>query len=246
MKVVATYNIKGGVGKTATAVNLAYEATRAGNRVLLWDLDPQCAATFFFRIKPTVKGGAKRLIESNGSLAAHIRATDHLGLDLVPADFSMRNLDLHLDTRKRPTRRITTLLEPLADQYDIAILDCPPGITLTSESVFAACDALLVPTVPTTLSMRTLDQLISFLADADRPLVLPFVSMIDRRKKLHRDFLAELFERVPAHLSTVIASTSVIERMGIERAPVAVFAPRSQSALAYRELWADVARRLWA
>ena len=133
MKVVATYNIKGGVGKTATAVNLAYEATRAGNRVLLWDLDPQCAATFFFRIKPTVKGGAKRLIESNGSLAAHIRATDHLGLDLVPADFSMRNLDLHLDTRKRPTRRITTLLEPLADQYDIAILDCPPGITLTSE-----------------------------------------------------------------------------------------------------------------
>ena len=234
MKVVATYNIKGGVGKTATAVNLAYEATRAGNRVLLWDLDPQCAATFFFRIKPTVKGGAKRLIESNGSLAAHIRATDHLGLDLVPADFSMRNLDLHLDTRKRPTRRITTLLE------------CPPGITLTSESVFAACDALLVPTVPTTLSMRTLDQLISFLADADRPLVLPFVSMIDRRKKLQRDFRAEIFERVPAHLPTVIASTSVIERMGIERAPVAVFAPRSQSALAYRELWADVARRLWA
>lgn len=246
MKIVAAYNIKGGVGKTATAVNLAYEATRAGNRVLLWDLDPQCAATFFFRIKPTVKGGAKRLIESNGSLAAHIRATDHLGLDLVPADLSMRNLDLHLDTRKHPTRRITTLLEPLVDQYDIAILDCPPGITLTSESVFAACDALLVPTIPTTLSMRTLDQLISFLADADRPLVLPFVSMIDRRKKLQRDFLAELFERVPAHLSTVIASTSVIERMGIERAPVAVFAPRSQSALAYRELWAEVARRLWA
>ncbi len=245
MKVVATYNIKGGVGKTATAVNLAYEAARSGNRVLLWDLDPQGAATFFFRIKPSVKGGAKQLVSSSGSLGTHIRSTDHIGLDLVPADFSMRNLDLHLDDRKRPTRRIAALLEPLADQYDIAILDCPPGITLASESVFAACDALLVPTIPTTLSMRTLDQLVNFLADTDRPSVLPFVSMIDRRKKLQRDFLEELFERMPAHLPTVIASTSIIERMGIERAPVATFAPRSQSALAYRQLWVDIAGRLW-
>ena len=245
MKVVATYNIKGGVGKTATAVNIAYEAAHSGSRVLLWDLDPQGAASFFFRIKPHVEGGARRLIDSLGSLSPHIRATDHVGLDLVPADFSMRNLDLYLDTRKRPMRRIATLLEPLTDRYDIVILDCPPGITLASESVFVACDALLVPTIPTTLSMRTLDQLTSFLAGADRPLVLSFVSMVDRRKKLHRDFVAELTARADHHLPTVIASTSVIERMGVERAPVAAFAPRSQSAIAYRALWRDIADRLW-
>ena len=245
MKVIATYNIKGGVGKTATAVNLAYEAARSGSRVLLWDLDPQGAATFFFRIKPAVKGGAKRLIRSNGLLASHVRATDHIGLELVPADFSMRNLDLHLDSRKHPTRRIAALLDPLTEAYDLAILDCPPGITLASESVFVACDALLVPTIPTTLSMRTLDQLVSFLAGADRPRVFPFVSMVDRRKRLQRDFVAEIMERVPGHLPTAIPSTSVIERMGVERAPVATFAPRSESALAYRQLWGDIASRLW-
>ncbi len=137
MKTVATYSIKGGVGKTTTAVNLAYEAARSGARVLLWDLDPQGAATFFFRVKPVVDGGAKRLIGNKGSLPANIHATDHAGLHLVPADFSLRHLDLYLDDAKRPTRRLARLLEPLAERYDVAVLDCPPGITLTSESVFS-------------------------------------------------------------------------------------------------------------
>jgi cellulose biosynthesis protein BcsQ len=60
VKTLATYSIKGGVGKTTAAVNIAYEAARSGVRVLLWDLDPQGAATFFFRVKPFVSGGAKR------------------------------------------------------------------------------------------------------------------------------------------------------------------------------------------
>ena len=166
MKVLATYSIKGGVGKTTTAVNLAHEAAASGSRVLLWDLDPQGAATFFVRVKPSVKGGAERLVSEAGSLAANIRATDDPAVHIVPADFSLRHLDLELDDTKRPTRRLAALLEPIADRYDVALLDCPPGITLTSESVFGAADALIVPTIPTTLSERTLDQLTDFLADA--------------------------------------------------------------------------------
>ena len=66
MKVLATYSIKGGVGKTTTAVNLAHEAAVAGCRVVLWDLDPQGAATFFVRVKPAIKGGAERLVAQHG------------------------------------------------------------------------------------------------------------------------------------------------------------------------------------
>jgi cellulose biosynthesis protein BcsQ len=246
MKTVATYSIKGGVGKTTTAVNVAFEAARAGARVLLWDLDPQGAATFFFRVKPLVKGGVERLVGDKGALGANVHATDHAGLHIVPADFSLRHLDLHLDATKRPDRRLAALLGAVDDQYDVAILDCPPGVTLTSESVFAAVDALLVPTIPTTLSKRTLDQLSEFLADLPgRPAVFAFASMVDRRKKLQRDLVTELAEKTPGFLPTVVPNASAIELMGVERTPVAMYAPNSPSALAFRQLWGDVAARLW-
>ncbi len=74
MKIFATYNIKGGVGKTATAVNLAYLAARDGYRVLLWDLDPQAAASFLFRIRPRVKGGGKALIRAPARSTTRSRA----------------------------------------------------------------------------------------------------------------------------------------------------------------------------
>jgi cellulose biosynthesis protein BcsQ len=246
VKTLATYSIKGGVGKTTSAVNLAYEAACSGARVLLWDLDPQGAATFFFRVKPFVDGGAKRLVGAKGSLAAHVHATDYPGLDLVPADFSLRHLDLHLDDAKRPTRRLARLLEPVADRYDLAVLDCPPGITLSSESVFSAADALLVPTIPTPLSQRTLDQLAAFLADyPSPPRVLPFASMVDRRKRLQREIVAALDAETCGFLPTAIPNASALERMGVELAPIATYAPNSPAALAFRHLWSDVLARVW-
>src|SRR5216684_9315022 len=119
MKILATYNIKGGVGKTTTAVNLSYLAAQDGLRVLLWDLDPQAAASFLFRIRPRVKGGGKALIRGTRSIDDAIKATDFDNLDLLPADFTYRNLDLLLDAAKKPARRLTTLLAPLRADYDV-------------------------------------------------------------------------------------------------------------------------------
>jgi chromosome partitioning protein len=246
VKVLATYSIKGGVGKTTSAVNLAHAAAASGSRVLLWDLDPQGAATFFVRVKPRVKGGVERLVSKSGSLAANIHATDDAAVHIVPADFSLRHLDLALDDTKHPTRRLAALLEPIADRYDVAILDCAPGITLTSESVFGAADALIVPTIPTTLSERTLDQLTDFLAGhPPAPMVLPFVSMFDRRKRLQRETVAHLLAGTPHFLPTSIPNASVIEQMGIRRSPVAAFAPKSPAASAFSQLWGDIASLIW-
>lgn len=247
MKVLATYSIKGGVGKTTSAVNLAREAAVGGSRVLVWDLDPQGAATYFFRIRAKVKGGTERLVSAKGELAPHIRASDIPGVHVVPADFSLRHLDLQLDAGKRPTQRLASLLAGVEERYDVALLDCPPSISLASESVFGASHALLVPVIPTTLSSRTLHQLSEFLAESQcPPAVLPFFSMVDGRKRLHREVMATLRVEWPAVLTTAIPNASVVERMGPERAPVGAFAPSSAAAAAFVQLWAEVSDRLWS
>ncbi len=246
MKTLATYSIKGGVGKTTAAVNLAAEAARSGARALLWDLDPQGAVSYFLRIHPSVKGGVERLVGTKGDLGRHVRATDVPGLHVVPADFSLRHLDLALEGAASPTERLGGLLAPLADRYDVAVLDCAPSISLASESVFGAADALLVPVIPATLSARTLAQLVGFLdGRADAPLVLPFLSMVDGRRKLHKELAADLTGGDHGFLSTAIPNASAVERMGTERSPLAAFARSSPAARAYRELWDEIAARLW-
>ncbi|HTZ92410.1 MAG TPA: ParA family protein [Streptosporangiaceae bacterium] len=245
MKIFATYNIKGGVGKTVTAVNLGYLAARDGHRVLLWDLDPQGAASYLFRIKPRVKGGGKALIRGTKSVDSAIKGTDFDGLDLLPADFTYRNLDLLLDSAKQPARRLAALLAPLKADYDAVFLDCPPSISLLSESVLHAADLLLVPLIPTTLSVRTLDQLTEFVSgfNGHRPDVLAFFSMIDRRKRLHTQIAADLPAQRPDFAATAIPALSLIEQMAVKRAPVSAFSPRSLAARQYSQLWQEARDR---
>ncbi|MFA5984596.1 MAG: AAA family ATPase [Methylococcaceae bacterium] len=241
MKVIALYSIKGGVGKTASAVNLAYAAANSGYKTLVWDLDPQGASSFYFRIKPKIKGGGKDLIAGKHDLDDLIKGTDFDNLDLLPADFSFRNLDLVLDHKKKPAAQLKKRLKTLSEHYDFIFLDCPPNISLLSEAVFEASDLLLSPIIPTTLSMRTLEQLKSFLADQGlkkQRLVL-FFSMVDRRKKMHLEMMKTLAQNYPELLNTAIPYASEIERMGLERKPLAAFSAKSPVAKIYESLWQE-------
>jgi chromosome partitioning protein len=246
MKVVATYNIKGGVGKTSAAVNLAALAARDGLPTLLWDLDPQGAASFLFRVRPKVRGGGRKLVRGKSDVADLLRGTDVEGLDLLPADFSYRYMDLALDETGKPTRRLRKVLAPLAEHYELAVLDCPPSISLVSESVFDAADALLVPLIPSTLTLRTFDQLGEFVAtEVDRrPEIVAFFSMVDRRKRLHREVVERLPDGRTDLVRSAIPAATEVELMGVERSPVVVHAPRSRGARAYVELWSELRDRL--
>ena len=240
--VLASYNIKGGVGKTSAVVNLAYLAAREGANTLLWDLDPQGASTYLLRVKPKVKGGGRRLVHGKTDADARIKGTDYERLDLLPADFSYRHMDLHLDDAKRPTRRLARVLAPLVPEYDYVFLDCPPSISLVSESVFEAADALLIPLLPATLSARPLDYIEEVAGSAARP--LPFFSMVDSRKRMHRDVMERYRAERPEMLHTVVPLAADVERMGLARAPLDEFAPRGVAAAAFRELWTEVRERL--
>jgi chromosome partitioning protein len=223
---------------------------------VLWDLDPQGAASFMFRVKPRVKGGGQALISGRRPLDEAIKGTDFDNLDLIPADFTYRNMDLLLDAAHdkpaddkpgsapggKPARKLGRLLAPLKSDYDAVFLDCPPSVSLVSENVLHAADIIVVPLIPTTLSVRTLDQLSDFVAGfrGRRPRILAFFSMVDRRKKLHREITEKLSADRPEVAATAIPALSVIETMSVERAPVTVFAPSSMAAKAYQALWAEI------
>lgn len=246
MKVLASGSIKGGVGKTASAVNLAAEATRWGARVLVWDLDPQGSATYLLRVEHRLAGrGARGLIAADATLGRHVRATAVDGLHLLPSDRSLRFLDRHLDASGHRQRRLAELLKPLQNVYDVVIMDCPAGASLAFESALRASDVLLVPVIPSTLAVVTLAQLEDLVtARTPRPELLGHVSMLDRRKPLQREIADALLAR-PDMLETVVPNSTAIEGMGPERGPVTAFAPSSVAARAYRALWAELAVRLW-
>ncbi len=242
MITLACYNIKGGVGKTATAVNLAHLASQEGARTLLWDLDPQGAATFYFRIRPKVKGGSQALVAGMRDASDFIKGTDFFNLDLLPADFSYRHMDIKLDTLNKPIKRLRKILKPLAGAYDYVFLDCAPSISLVSEAVFRAARILLVPVIPTTLSLRTLGQLLDFRREngLDQMLVLPFFAMVDRRKRLHRDTVEQWSRERSDVLFTQIPYASEVEQMGLRREPLALYAATSRASRCYESLWWEI------
>jgi cellulose biosynthesis protein BcsQ len=246
MKVLASYSIKGGVGKTTASANLAWLAARDGQRVLLWDLDPQGGATYLFRVRPKVKGGGKAIVRGRRELMDAVKASDFDNLDLLPADFSYRRLDLWLDAEKRPTRRLGQLLGDMTRDYDLVVLDCAPSVSLVSENIVRAADLLLAPVLPSPLSLRTLDQLDRFTArtKGKAPQVLAFLSMVDRRRRLHRDVVDEFPNGRADVAKTVIPAASAVEQMGVRRAPLVQWAPRSAAGRAYADLWHEVAVRL--
>ena len=242
MTTLAIYSNKGGVGKTAAAVNLSYLAAQTGSKTLICDLDPQSSATYYFRVRPKLKSGAKGLIKGGKRLERSIKGTDYENLDLLPADFSLRNLDVTFDKLKRSTQRLSKILDPFKVEYDLIILDCPVTISILADNIFNAVDYTLVPLIPTTLSVRAYRQLLSFCKNTNYDVrkIYSFFSMVDRRKKMHHGLMAKVLKEFNGVLRSLIPYLSQIERMGIKREPVAAFSPESAASKSYQNLWEKI------
>jgi chromosome partitioning protein len=246
MKILACYSNKGGVGKTATAVNLAYLSALNGLRTLLCDLDPQGASGFYFRIKPAKKAPGVAAFAECERIAMAIRASDYSNLDVLPASADYRDFDIFLSRLKNKRSRLKKLLRATAGDYQVAILDCPPNVSLLSENVFKAADKVVVPVIPTTLSVRTLEQLHDFFRQSgyqDKKL-LPFFSMVQNGKNLHRDTMVRLQKEYKRLLQSYIPFSAEVEKMGIHRAPLMTFAGKDQASASYQALWNEVELRI--
>ncbi len=238
--IVAVYNAKGGVGKTTLAVNLAWaSAALSSRRTLLWDLDAQGAASYILGQEP---GGhrAKQSITRDADPSRLIRPTGIDRLDVLPADESLRSLDYAFhDLGKR--KRLSKIAANLSGDYDRIIIDCPPGLTDTSDQILRAADLAVVPVIPAILSRRALDEIKDHVGQKKGPKVTlaPVFSMVDRRRLLHRNAL----ESQPSWPSIPMASA--YEKMSEERAPIGELFPRSSPAVeAVAELWRRIEKEL--
>lgn len=263
MKVIAVTGLKGGVGKTSAAVNLAALAADAGHSTVLWDLDPQGAATHCLaapatamaapeavdatdpgRVGEATSGGSGLRGLRRRGLAPMMRPVAPTGLSLIPARTAV-HLERDLSAVRRPARRMARLLRSIEDRCDVAVLDCPPGMGVLVEAVASVADLLLVPVQPEPLSILALDRFVEFLettgaAGTDR--VLPFISRIDRRNAQHRRSERAMTERGGLAAAS-IPESSAVARISEDRMPTVVAAPASLAGVQYRELWAEVAGR---
>jgi len=242
MKSIAVYSLKGGVGKTTLAVTLGWAAaTLSSRRTLLWDLDPQGAASFMLEGEERGSQRAQAVFSRDLDPSKLVQETSIPDLDLLGADASLRKLD-HILFNLRQKKRLGKLIGRLADDYDYEriILDCPPGLTETTEQVLRAADLIVVPLIPSPLSERTLDDVTDFLDrnGIRRGALLPVFNMAVRRRLIHSAALEE-------HPNwPVIPMTSIVEAMSGPDRAVGSLPRGSEAGQAILELWETIERKL--
>lgn len=241
MKKLAFFNVKGGVGKTTSAVNFAWQAAQNDVNTLLWDLDPQSCASWYLGIDdhhlPTKSLNLFKGKDPVGKLRLH---TAHPRLSVIPADLSLRKLEAILADQNKSEKLLQKLTEDLSEQNKLLIFDCAPAYSKLSESLFSSCDILAVPLLPSPLSLRSYGQLKEFLhrKKSWRKLKLqPFFTMVDKRRKIHNDVIEDARNIIGEEEPVVIPYASDFEKMGIHRAPIQTFAAHGAAAKAYAALW---------
>ncbi|WP_320006512.1 ParA family protein [Maridesulfovibrio sp.] len=243
MKSIACYNMKGGVGKTSSAVNFAYLSAANGLKTVLWDLDPQGAATFHLGIAPLQKTKLKKLVKDKKMTRTLVESTPYENLSAIPAGFEYRNMDLVMDDSKKSCKKMKKILESFAPDYDVFIFDCPPSISNLSDTIFNTVDYIFMPVVPAAMPQQTFLRVKEYLEDIENPSaeLIPFFNMVDRRKSGHRKIMWDNKKAFPqVFCENYIPARADIEKMGLMKAPLHTFAPKSDAARSYSLLWKEL------
>ncbi len=240
---IAFYNLKGGVGKTTTAVNMAYLAAEAKKDTVLWDWDPQGAASWYMGAD-AAKSKSIKLLNKGVPIGQLEVSSPFEHLTCIPADLSLRSADIEVASRRNARRFINKMVEPLSEHASILVFDCPPSLSPSTEYILSGVDLVIVPIIPSPLSVRAAEQVVEFFekkAHAPEKIV-GFFNMVDGRRKLHKETIASAKKLPIKMLKTVVPMDSAAEAMAIKRAPLASYSRYGRAAESYRKLWKEIAR----
>ena len=248
--ILSLVNVKGGVGKTTTAVNLSATFAASDLRVLLVDLDPQGSASFSLGVRaddqPTV---ADVLLDGLPAQAA-LRESGVEGLDLLPASMALAGAELGFARKRAPELFLRKALLPVRRRYDVVLIDSPPGLSILTLNALAASTAYILPVLPHDLVHEALDR---FFEGWDRlqaglrtkpELLGILLNMVDQRTHLTAEMVAEIRKAYGRR----VFKTEIPVNVRLAEAPgygMTIFEYESWStgAHAYRLLGAEVIRR---
>jgi len=217
--IIALFNIKGGVGKTSTSVNLASVSAKKG-KTLFWDLDTQGAGSFFFNKKPKKRNIFQKPVNKI------IKSTQYNNIDIIPADTNL----------EKYKNEIKGLIDSLND-YDFIIIDAPASLNPLTRDILKYADIVLVPVLPNILSLRTYNQILK--TKLNRNLKL-FINGYEN-KPSHKKIIKSVLSLPPSqYLKTYIPKSDLIENMPFERMSVVERYPHSQEAKRYEKLFNEI------
>ena len=217
-----------------------------GFSVLIWDLDPQGGTSYFFKTEGANNHRYKRLFENDISIYEVIQTCDTHHIDIISNDGSFGDDALckgSLLSRLNFVNNavIKATLNKVEDDYDICIIDCPPGKFSLHNNVFTAADLVLIPNIPAPLSLHCFEvlqqELSSFLKQHKK--VLSFYNMVQIRKTLHRMYVGQNSESIPT-LQQYIPFYSDIENISFSKKSIFHQLKEAKSIQFYEALWDEV------
>lgn len=247
MSIISIINQKGGVAKTTTAVNLAFEWSALGKKVLLIDLDPQASATKSVFGDLDFEFTSYDVVTHNASAKQSVQHSEKFGIDVIPGEIMLSGIDIKLAAQFGREKYLKRSLMPIKSKYDAVIIDCSPTLGLLTVNALIASDEIVIPICPEYFSLKGIELILDTINNIRSGLghTIKIKGIVITRYK-GRKVIDSVIDRVEKTYGLKVFSDFIPDNIAVEEAhhahlPVRKHCPESKAAEAYKNL----AKALW-